>query len=90
MAIRRQTPISNTTIANAAIKQVNIFIYVETLLSEDGKMDIGVDIRCYKANQVLGQTRYRSPDLVQIPSTSNQLFALHKLSPYSCIIAMRT
>lgn len=55
MTIGRERQTVNITVDNQITKQVESFKYLGTTFSEDGKMDKEIDIRCNKANQVLGQ-----------------------------------
>jgi hypothetical protein len=55
MAIGREKQNINLSIENKAIKQVTEFKYLGTTFTEDGRMEKELDIRCNKANQVIGQ-----------------------------------
>lgn len=55
MAIGRRRKNINITIENTIIRQAKEFKYLGTTFTEDGKIDEEINIRCSKANQVLGQ-----------------------------------
>lgn len=60
--IRRKAQKLNITIENQNLKHVNVFKYLRTTFSEDGKIKIEIDLRCNKANQILGQSQINIRD----------------------------
>ncbi|BFZ10788.1 hypothetical protein BsWGS_13827 [Bradybaena similaris] len=55
MTVGRSETANNLTVNNKEIKQVSEFKYLGTTFTSDGRIDKEIDIRCNKANQVLGQ-----------------------------------
>lgn len=49
MAIGRQSHNLNKTADNQNLKPLNVFTYLDTIFSEDGRMDSEIGIRCNKA-----------------------------------------
>lgn len=55
MVVGRTTQNLNIVVEGKDIKQASEFKYLGTTFTEDGRMDREINLRCSKANQVLGQ-----------------------------------